>query len=85
MNALIVVNFIGMIILFYICHKIINALFYLNKKKFELAENESLRVCTIRFKEGLSITRTDTGEPVDELTILEYSNVGVSNANKRKS
>ena len=57
----------------------------LEYKKFELRKNENLKPCTIKFKEGFSIIRTDTGEPVDEITLVEYSNIGVRNENKRES
>jgi len=51
----------------------------LKEVKFELRKGENLKPCTMRFKEGFQITRTSNGEPIDEITVVEYSNLGECN------
>jgi len=65
--------------------KICNYLMKLEKNKFELRKGETLIPCTLRFLGSVDVVRTDTKEPVDQITVIEYSNIGAVNANKRKS
>ena len=62
---------LGMSVWLIFFHKwIINEL----KKKLHLAPGEQLKVVQLKFAGNVMVTRADTGEPMDVVYLVEYSN-----------
>jgi hypothetical protein len=45
------------------------------QKKLQLRPGEMLRTVELKFGKDVAVSRADTGEPMDAICVVEYSNV----------
>lgn len=53
-------------------------------RKFELRPGEKLMTNTLKFTGNVEATKVPSGEPVDSITVLEYSNIKNKDENESK-